>query len=87
MRTTLQTLWDWHQAENATNRSEKEKELSKLLLDSESTLFETLSEEQKESLEQYTECLQRISNLIEEEAFINGICFATAYLLDALYKK
>lgn len=87
MRTTLQTLWDWYQAENAGNVGEEEKELSELLIESEKILLANLSEEQKDALERYTEYLNKISCLIEENAFIDGIRFASAYLIDALYGR
>lgn len=85
MKKTLETVWDWYETENAMVRSEEKEEIVKTLLPTEQALRAELTEEQRERLDQIKDCLYQMQGISEKEAFVHGVRFATAYLLDALY--
>ena len=80
----LETLWKTYQIENPRELDAEEKRLSEALAGYEDVLRADLNNAQKEMLEDYETCLSELNNHFEKEAFMNGIRFATAYLLEAL---
>ena len=85
MEKTLKDLWNSYQAENLLkNSAEGKKALGKLIV-SEEKLNKHLTDNQKELLKAYDNCLNEISDICERKAFIKGIRFATQYLIEAIY--
>ncbi|MCH5183901.1 MAG: hypothetical protein J1E00_06975 [Oscillospiraceae bacterium] len=80
----LEKLWftDW------SLRSTQWTEEANLLLDEleekEKDLFANLTEEQQEALESYKIDLNNLRTLFEKDAFMKGVRFATAYMIEAL---
>lgn len=85
MRTTLQCLWYSYQMEKPVERNEEKEELLSRLRTNEEKLRTDLNEVQKDALKNYEDCLDTISSISAKEAFIKGVCFATNYLIEALY--
>lgn len=72
--------------ENYVKQNDEERKMLDILITKEEKLYAKLNEEQREVLKNYEDCLGEISSISEKEAFIEGIRFATAYLMEALYR-
>ena len=85
MKRILEDLWYSYQMENAVKFGKEEKEMAKKISIAEETLQKSLNDEQKAALKAYEDCLDEISGACEKKAFVKGIRFVVAFLLEALY--
>ncbi len=85
MQKVLENLWYFYQQESPMEDSQEIKQLLNALEKSESGLKNELSEDQWNLFQQYDKILGEIDCILEMDAFVKGVRFATAYLLEALY--
>lgn len=87
MNKTLEDLWYSYQTENPNDPVSEKKHLAAALNSAGQRLRADLTDEQKEALENYEECLNEIGGIAEREAFIKGVRFATKFLIEAMYEE
>lgn len=87
MKKMLEKLWYAYEMEQPAKFSREENEILDAMAETEKKLCATLSEEQKDMLEDYKDCANALYSFLEKEAYCKGIRFATAYMVDALSEK
>lgn len=86
MKRTLEAVWEWYLAEHAEERSEEAKALQRAMIEEADALHELLNDEQTDALQKYEDRMNELASLLESEAFIKGVRFATTYMLEAMEK-
>lgn len=85
MKKTLETLWSAYQMAFPPKQSDEEKAVLNTLVAAEEKLLAELNGEQTRTLKALENCLGDLECIADKESFIRGICFATAYLIEAMY--
>ena len=80
---TLKNLWYDYLIEEQPKSAEERAALS-CVVKAVETLSATLNGDQKDMLEDYSTSYADLTSVLNEEAFICGVSFATNYLLEAL---
>lgn len=80
----LEQLWHAHASLRVTEWTLEAEKCLNELEEREDTLFETLTHEQKDALNTYKTELFDLCTLYEKDAFMKGVQFATAYMIEAL---
>ena len=86
MSKVLEDLWFSCEMQNRVEQNEEKKELLELIVNYEKKIQKDLTEEQKAQFKKYGDCISDLHCITECEAFIRGIRFATAFLIEALEK-
>ena len=81
----LEKIWDTIKMLD-TKASVEEASITPDLESLDQALNESLNEEQKELLHKYYDLLSELNIILEREAFIKGIKFATEYMIEAVDK-
>ena len=80
---TIQRLWEYIEAFEPDSIEEERKAFT-IVIQREESLEKTLNKEQKELLDIYRNSMYELDSICQCEAFVKGVRFATAYLLDAM---
>lgn len=80
----LEQLWYAHASLRVTEWTLEAEKLMNELDECEKKLFVHLTKEQKDALDTYKTELLNLCTLYEKEAFMKGVQFATAYMIEAL---
>ena len=80
----LEQLWYAHASLRVTEWTLETEKILTELEEQEETLFATLTPEQKEALDTYKTELLNLCTLYEKDAFMKGVRFGTAYMIEAL---
>lgn len=84
MRKELENLWYNHMIEEISKRTDEEKEIIKNLTEQDNRLRDKLNEEEKALLQSYDNAFLQVSRISEKNAFVEGVQFATRFLIEAL---
>ena len=84
MNKTLSELWYSLLEQHPIETRAEAKILIGLVVRNEEVLQSTLTQQQKECLEKYEDCLNELHDFYEREAFIKGVQFATNFLVEAM---
>ena len=84
MKNVLEELWDSYQMGKPMQMDSEKRKLAEHLQECEETLCAKLDSDQREALDLYETASNLLSVADEKDAFIAGIRFATAFLLEAL---
>lgn len=87
MTNLLEDLWYSYQSENTDDTKNEKTHLSLAAISSEEKLRSQMTDEQKETLTNYEECLNELGGITEKEASFKGVRFATRFLFEALSEK
>ena len=80
----LEQLWYAHESLRVTEWTEEAEKLMDELEACEKDLFANLTQAQQDALESYKTHIDDLRVLFEKEAFMKGVRFATAYLIEAM---
>ena len=83
----LEELWygNINFQEQGTGYTSKVKEITKRMDDSHDILFESMTDQQKDWLEQYDDSVHEMYSIFEKDAFVIGVRFATGFLVETMY--
>ena len=84
MKKELEQLWYSYIAETGTVRTESDRAIIRNLSVKDEQLRSKLNQEQTNPLEEYDKAFTATYNLLEKDAFIKGIKFATRFLFESL---
>lgn len=84
MEKELEQLWYSYIAETGTVRTESDRAIIRNLSVKDEQLRSKLNQEQIKLLEEYDKAFTSTYNLLEKDAFIKGIKFATRLLFESL---
>lgn len=84
MEKELEQLWYSYIAETGTVRTESDRAIIRKLSVKDEQLRSKLNQEQTNLLEEYDKAFTATYNLLEKDAFIKGIKFATRFLFESL---
>ncbi len=87
MKKIIEDLWYSYITNCLAEQTVEEKKILSKLVKYESNLHSKLSEEQKNALKNYENCLDELNDISTKDAFIKGIRFATIFLIEALYTE
>ncbi len=87
MREDLENLWYSYIVETGTVRTEQERAIIKNLSEKDEQFRAKLNPEQIASLEEYDKAFTATYSMLEKDAFVKGIRFATRFLVGALYEE
>ena len=85
MKRVIEDLWYSYITNCLTEQTKEEKKILRTLIEYENDLHSKLNDEQKNSLKNYEDYLDKLSDISSRGAFIKGIRFATIFLIEALY--
>ena len=85
MKRVIEDLWYSYITNCLTEQTKEEKKILRTLIEYENDLHSKLNDEQKNSLKNYEDYLDKLSDISSRDAFIKGIRFATIFLIEALY--
>lgn len=80
----LEQLWFAHASMRVTEWTKEAEKLMDELDEREEALFANLSDEQQHALDEYKTSFHELRTLFEKDAFMKGVQFATAYMIEAL---
>jgi len=80
----FENFWYYYQEEYCSAMSEEEKEILDILIVNEEKLRASLTDEEKNSLKIYENCMSDLLCIAERRAFVEGVRFMTDFLLEAL---
>ena len=83
----IEDLWYSYILENTMKQTTEEKKILRSLVKYEEELESILGEKQKTAFKHYEDYLDKLHSVFERNAFIEGIRFATLFLIEALYKN
>ena len=86
MKHLLEEIWGLYLMQKPMKQSEEKRKLIDEILEAEEKLRESLDETQIDLLEQYMDCIGNLHAVSESEAFIDGVRFASSFLIEALGK-
>ena len=81
---TIEDLWDLYQSETP---AKFDKDLSEYFKHSElcrEKLLENMSDKDKELFETYQQTMMKMECIVEKDAFVKGVKFATKFLVEAI---
>ncbi len=84
MEKELEQLWYSYIVETGTVRNEQERTIIRKLSQKNEQLRSKLNQEQIVLLEEYDKAFTSTCNILEKDAFVKGIKFATRFLFEAL---
>lgn len=87
MKKELEQLWYSYIVETGTVRTEQERVIIRNLSEKDEQLRSKLNQEQIKFLEEYDKAFAETYNLLEKDAFIKGIKFATRFLFESLCEE
>ena len=87
MREDLENLWYSYIVETGTVRTEQERAIIKNLSEIDEQFRAKLNQEQIALLEEYDKAFTATYSLLEKDAFVKGVRFATRFLVEALYEE
>lgn len=87
MEKELEQLWYSYIGETGTVRTEQDRIIIRNLSEQDKKLRSKLNQEQVKLLEEYDKALNATYNLLEKDAFIKGVKFATRFLFEALCEE
>ena len=87
MQQNLESLWYSYIVENGMVRTEQERAIIKNLSDNDEQFRSKLNQEQISLLEEYDKAFTATYSILEKDAFVKGIRFATRFLVEALYEE
>lgn len=82
MKYTLDYIWECIECEKIYANNQEKETITKLA-DIEDKLSSDLNDKQKDLLKDFTDAISDLSYLERKEAFIQGVKFATQFLLNA----
>lgn len=82
----IKDLWNSHLSQQPCEKTKEEEELMEMAVDCQERLLASLTDEQKEIFEEYTELSNALSAMTAERAFKTGVSFGTEYILETLGK-
>ena len=86
MKKTIQDLWTSHFLDAPMTMNKEEKELLGTIVELQDAICASLCEDKKAQFEKFDEYKNHLAGLIEKDAFVLGVCFATRFLFEALTK-
>ena len=87
MRQNLEDLWYSYVVENGMVRTEQERAIIKNLYEKDEQFRALLNQEQLVSFEEYDKAFNSTYSILEKDAFVKGVRFATRFLIEALYEE
>lgn len=82
----IKDLWNLHLSQQLCKKTKEEEKLTKTTIDCQERLLASLTDEQKEIFEEYTELSNALGAMSAERAFETGVSFGTEYILETLGK-
>ena len=86
MAKLLEDIWNNYQLEKKPQIDNEEKEIINRLVQNERKFTELLNREQTIAYENFDACINELHTLIEKDAFIKGVRFATKFLIESIYE-
>ncbi len=83
----INELWNAHLSQQPYEKSREELELLEKTLGCQEKLLETMTKEQCEMFEEYSQMSNALSSMSSERAFATGVRFATGYIIETLGMK
>lgn len=87
MKKLLEELWFEYQIEKSSILSKKYTNMQSLTVSKMNMLLETLNENQKSLLNEYTQSIYALQSELEKDAFIEGVSFGTKFITETLFKQ
>ena len=87
MEKDLEQLWYSYIVETGTVRTESDRAIIKNLSEKDEQLRSSLNQEQIKLLEEYDKAFTATYTLLEKDAFVKGIKFATRFLFESLCEE
>ena len=82
----IKDLWNLHLSQQPCEKTEEEEAIAAKALECQEKLMESLSDEQKALLDEFSELSSELSAITAERAFEKGVSFATGYMFETLGK-
>lgn len=82
----IKDLWNSHLSQQPYKKTKEEEELTETAVECQERLLASLTDEQKEIFEEYTELSNSLGAMSAERAFKKGVSFGTEYILETLEK-